>query len=292
MAKDTPSVPGGTSIPGGAAGPGGIGGAGCPAGGASEGCPLAGCTIVSQTEHDQPPNRSRTKIGVGERVGLRVDPGPATWSVGIGGELSSESGTDVTFTAGEEAANATITAEVGGKSCSIQFEIVAPEGLSLERLDDRGFYHRQGKPSAGFVGRVHLLPADVNFDACEYKEEDVAAEGEDRCDFMDGQGHHPNPNFLPISSTVVPGRGSQSGIDTVKIRMTIPGSLAPGGTVTWSIPWLYRCSGGLDHPIATIDQVARMDDTGTVTISKGGASVTKEKSEPNSTMDETPPVIE
>ena len=93
MAKNKPSVPN-TSVPGagGVPGTGGIGNPDCPAGGASEGCPLQQCTITTQTEHTQPPDRSRKKIGVGERVTLSVDPSPATWSVDTGGTLSAESG--------------------------------------------------------------------------------------------------------------------------------------------------------------------------------------------------------
>ena len=100
------------------------------------------------------------------------------------------------------------------------------------------------------------------------------------------------PGWLPVSERVIAGRGSESGIDQVQVLMNITGSLDPGGTVTWSIPWHYRVNGGSSHRLATIDQVVNMDNTGSVTISKGGASVAKARSDPNSSMDTTPPIVE
>jgi hypothetical protein len=280
MAKNTPTNP-----------TGGISNPGSPAGGAAQGCPPHQCTITSETEQTSPGNRDRTRIGVGERVRVTVNPAPANWSVNSGGTLSPTSGASVTFTAGDQTGHATITAQGSGCTCSLDLEVVAPTGVSIEREDSRGFYHDQGHPSAGFVGRVHLLPDNVNFDAVEYREGDVEATGTGGCSFMTGQGHHPNPNPLPVSETVIPGRGSRGGIDLVQIRMTITGTLSPG-TVTWPIPWYYSVNGGTEHRFATINQVADMDATGAVTISKAGASVTKGRNELPSAMDTTPPEIE
>jgi len=303
MAKNRPNTPSST-LPGGNAGDaaGGSDGAGCvpnpdsPAGAAAEGCAEEEeepcCTITSQTVQTQPADRARTRIGVGEVVNLTVDPAPGTWSVDTGGTLSSTSGATVQFTAGDVAATATITAAAGGCNCTLELEVVAPTGVSIRRDDARGFFHRRGKPSAGFVGVVHISPADVNFDAIEYHEDDVDAVGTDRLDFMDGESHHPTPGWLPVSERVIAGRGSESGIDQVQVLMNITGSLDPGGTVTWSIPWHYRVNGGTSHTLATIDQVVDMDNTGSVTISKGGASVTKARNDANSSMDTTPPIVE
>jgi hypothetical protein len=298
MGKDSPSAPN-PAHPA-AGGAGGVSNPSNPAGGATQTCPSTPCTITSETEHTSPGSRTRTRIGVGERVRLTVNPGPGTWSivhsnVPQGDPLATyrlpESGTSVTFYAGDVTGRATITAQVGGCSCSLNLDIVAPTGVSIEREDSRGFYHDQGNPSAGFVGRVHLLPDDVNFDAVEYREDEAQATGTGGCSFMTGQGHHPNPSSLPLSDTVIPGRGTRSGIDVVQIRMTVTGQLSPG-TVTWSIPWHYSVNGGTERLIARINQVAQMDAAGAVTISKAGASVTKSRNDPSSSMDTTPPVIE
>ena len=138
----------------------------------------------------------------------------------------------------DRAGQATVTAEAEGKTCAIEFEVVAPNGISLQRKDARGFYHDHGHSSEGFVGRVHLLPDDVNFDAVEYKEE-VEATATGGCSFMEGQGHQPNTNWLPVSETVIANRGSRGGIDEVRVRMTITGTV-PAGKATWAIPWRYR----------------------------------------------------
>lgn len=290
MCSEPPNTPNSSHPASG--GSGGINNPDAVAGGAVQGCGAHQCNITSQTVQTSPGSRNRTDIGVGERVTLTVDPAPATWSVNSGGTLSptSEPSASVIFTAGDHAGNATITAQGSACSCSIQLTIVAPTGLSIDRMDERGFYHEQGKPSAGFMGRVHLMPDTVNFDALEYLENDVDAVGTNGCSFMTGQGHHPG-GWVHVSETVISGRGSRSGVDIVKILMS-PNPPFSAGTVTWSIPLSYRVRGGTPHSMGTIDQVADMDETGFVHISKGGAYVTFALSEHSSTMDESSVVVE
>ncbi len=55
-------------------------------------------TLTHQTEATAPSNRQRTKLGVGERVTLKVAPGSGTWAV-TKGKLSKTTGATVIFTA-------------------------------------------------------------------------------------------------------------------------------------------------------------------------------------------------
>src|ERR1700748_3494254 len=68
--------------------------------------------LTHETEAKAPPNRKRTKLGVGERVILKVSPGPGQW-VATGGKLSSTNGLNVTFTAQSSSGKAKVTVTVG-----------------------------------------------------------------------------------------------------------------------------------------------------------------------------------
>ena len=152
-----------------------------PGGGAEEPCHPA-CTLASETLATSPPDRTRTKVGVGEEVFLTVTGNAATWAITSGsGTLTPNTGThnSVTFIAGELNESVTITATCSGCSCvnTIIFTVVQPSGWTMVQKPGSGIRHKNGVPSTGFLGNMYLQPTDVNFYNTENRELDSLSVG-------------------------------------------------------------------------------------------------------------------
>jgi hypothetical protein len=244
------------------------------------GAPVAQCpkdkqlTLTSETEEQDLPNRSRTRIGVGETVTLKATPGPATWTVASGaGVLSSTSGESVRFTASEDAGSAQISAAANGCQASITFSVVAPSGVVMKRKPGTRKSHTKGKPSTGMIVDVYVQPADVSFRNVTFREREAYAVGTGWFEeyFRTHQvGHHPNPDSWSVEG-VDPALGSKfRGGDRIEAHADSVGA----GTITWSIPWEYTVGSALfPHTFPSpVVQVASFTANGTATVSKGGES--------------------
>lgn len=268
MAKDTPSNPSQSTPP--LPNPGAN-----PGGSPSTPCPCTNATIVSQTVATVPSNRARTRLGVGESANLTFSLGDAKWSINLpdpeGGSLSTTSGAAVVYTAPERAANVTITATGHGCTKTIQFTIVEPSGVRMERKPGTLGNHRLNSASVGFIGDIYILPADVSFEHCSYREGEVDAVGSGcfQAHYASHHvGHHPNPNPIPIDAPTSDTSGSKvNGYD----QIAASSSTCEGGW-TWSIPWYFQVGSGLEKRFTTVDQVVAINAAGTATISKAGAS--------------------
>lgn len=209
-------------------------------GSSTAGC--SNCTITSETLATSPTNRARTKIGVGEEVELTVNPGPATWAITSGtGSLSPSTGshTTITFTADDNAGNATmnvtITATGSGCSCTITFTVVAPANWTNKRKAGTNLRHKQYRPDCGWKGIVYLHPNDVNYYNLEVREKDSQYIGNGSYQGYNGDwhGNYPLPDrvgpWIPIVSHTDSDGSGYGGADTIY-------SGDPGAAVTGAKP--------------------------------------------------------
>jgi hypothetical protein len=190
-----------------------------------------------------------------------------------GGTLSATSGATVTFTAGDRAANATITVEVNSLKTSIDFQIIAPSEVHQVTVATK--HDAVGQPNAGFLADIYIGPADVSFSNISFLELEVMATDSGYWTHMTDKGHHPNPDFLSLSETVVGGKGTKAAAQD-NIFSGYPGVNHPpwAGTRTWSIPWQYKVGSGSAQGFATVTQTIVTAADGTTTASKAGASAT------------------
>jgi hypothetical protein len=219
-----------------------------------------------------PSNRKRTKLGVGERVILKVDPGPGKWLVS-GGTLSAGTGSTVTFIAGDRAGKGAVSVEVNGLKTSIEFQIIQPSEVHQVTVATK--HDAVGQPNAGFLADIYVGPADVSFMNVSFLELEIMATDSGYWTHMTDKGHHPNSKFLSLSGTVVSGKGTKAAAQD-NIFSGYPGVNTPPweGTRTWNIPWQYKVGTGSAHALTTVTQSIVTTADGTTTASKAGASAT------------------
>ena len=234
--------------------------------------PAAPLVLTHECEAPAPSNKKRTKLGVGERVTLKVKPGSGTWTV-TGGKLSATTGATVTFTARSTGGKSKVTVTIGAETADIEFDVVAPNSV---HMDANGTLHvANGRPNAGVHTDIYIGPSDVSFMNVELLELEVGATASGYWGPRAGVGHGPNPAFGPMTSTVVGGKGTKfSFMDNAASGYLGPVPVS-AGQFAYAIPWQYRVgtSGG-GTTFATVTQSIVTTDDGTTTISKAGASVT------------------
>ena len=236
-------------------------------------------TITSETVVTQPGLRTRTTIGVGEEVNLTHAPGSATWST-TAGTLSATSGVTIVLTAPDTAQRLTVTA--GG--ATLDFIVLAPTAVVMDREPGTGVKHTQDQPDSGVQTRVFLGPDTVNFSRARYREIDVGAitssPGAYSC-FTTATPHcgagvgNPCPDKA-LLDVVVAGMGTQSELgDCAYSGFCIaPAPFVPG-SIMFVIPYEYRVGAGSFHRFTTVVQIHTLAaDASTLTSSKAGANGT------------------
>ena len=243
-------------------------------------------TITSQTVVADPGPRTRTTIGVNEEVTLTHAPGSAAWSTSVGpAPLSATNGVSVVFTAPDTFPAKTQRITVTAGAARIEFEVVAPDSVAMDRQPGTGVQHTVNRPRSGIQTRVFLGPATVNFSRVRYRELDVNATatvpGVYSC-FATGTGHcgaggggNPCPDKA-LTNTVVAGMGTLS--DRGDCACSGDCNTAPpfvAGSISFNIPYEYRVGTGAFHPITNVPQLHTLGaDLSTLTSSKAGASGT------------------
>jgi uncharacterized Zn-binding protein involved in type VI secretion len=224
-----------------------------PASGETPPEPAPTATITSQTVARSPSDRTRTKLGVGEEVRLTYSLGEASWEISGDGELSSASGSQVTFTAADHAGNITITATGGGTSAEISFEVIIPESWHMYKKSGTNVEHNVGHPDCGFQMIAYLHPNDVNFYRVEVRETDSRAvsTGSYNAGPFANQfhGNYPLPNqvsaWMPASNHTERYGTSIGGVDHVYSGYPAPavvGTAPPfaTGTKEYPIRWQWH----------------------------------------------------
>jgi hypothetical protein len=247
---------------------------------------------ASETLAAVPSDHARTRIGVGEDVRLTFrsartnGPAIAKWSKNGSGTLSTNSGAEVVYTAGDRAGTTVITAQgPSGESCSILFTVVEPEEVFLKMVPGSEF-HVKGILSAGFLARWYVTPSDVSFSKIQIRELDALAPATGGLEPVNDLSHGPNLNFTPMNPTVE-GLGTPMAdghADSVVIKLErrtffVNNPITESGVAAFRIPYQYRVGdNGAPKTFTTVIQLVTVKD-GACTISKGGVKVTKKNDE-------------
>lgn len=236
-------------------------------------CRCAGAAVTSQMVMQEPPDRARIRMAVGERVELTYSLGAAAWAPADG--LSADHGASVTFTAPDAAGSVTITATGGGCSASITLTIVEPEAVHMiKRFSNANrVNHIHDSLTLTFTTNVFVAPEDVNFHRIQILENEAFATASGVLAANGGLGHNPNPNGTGFTTHVQAGMGTfLSAHDTVGISN--PGAwLAPQtGALLIAIPWRWRVgNSGAFRRLRTVDQRFSVSTAGLITGTKAGA---------------------
>jgi len=247
-------------------------------------------------------NRARTRIGVGEKVRLTVNPGPATWAITSGtGKLNPSRGshTKVTYTAGDTKGNVTITATGSGCTCTITLTVVEPSGWTMKKASGTNLKHTHapthGRPDCGWKGIMWVHPNDVNFYYIKTRELDslsVATGSYNPSHHGKWHGGYPLPDrasaWFPIILYIA-SRGSKVAM-VDEIYSGYPSSAATGtappfnvGSYYWPITWQWRVGTGAARNFPVQRQEHQIFATGRCESRKGGHTEHTMYNEPAST---------
>jgi len=243
---------------------------------------VIGLKLETETEATIPSDRTRKKLGVGEKATLTLQPSSLSsvaWSISGSGTLSSTSGNPVTFTASDRASTPSITATCEGCSLTIDFTVVEPAGVIFEQEAGTGIWHINGYASAGFKGRPYITPNDVSFVNIEVREQSCVGTGTGYYSELNGLVH-PVGSWGSVSTGTTEKPNKFDLVD--KVESGIGASPFSDGTFTWLIPWEFRVGSGNAKVFTTVPQQQDTDSAGKVTISKGGISVNKNAGDPTS----------
>jgi hypothetical protein len=185
--------------------------------------------------------------------------------------LSSTSGGTVNFTANDTAGTATVTASAQGCiATTLTFNVVAPTSLLFVAVN--GIFHTQGLADIGMQANVYLQPDSVSFARLFYREQDASASASGIYSCLQGIGHNPNPAALAASQAPSPGYGTLVAIDTIQDGSCQPIDQHGAGSLSFSIPSVYKVNGGgMEYALTTV-QHRGIASAGNLTIQKGAAS--------------------
>jgi len=252
-------------------------------------CPCASAEVTSETVMTEPPDRARTRLGVGERVRVTYSLGSATWTVAGDGSLSSTSGETVTYTAPNAGGSVTLTA-TGGEGCvaSITFTIVEPNAVNMIKkfTDPHRVQHTQSFPDIGMATNIFLAPTDVNFHRVQILELEVLCTASGVYSCNNATGHFPGTDGVGATTHVQAGMGTfLSEPDSIYSGgCGVPWVAPTTGAMHWPIPWRWRVgASGAWHVLTTVHQRISADAAGLLTATKAGAKATAMASDPTST---------
>jgi len=234
--------------------------------------------VTSETVMEEPPDRARTRLGVGEKVRVSYSLGSATWTIAGKGSLSSDSGATVTYTAPKQAGSVTLTATGCDCSASITFTIVEPNAVNMFKryLDPKRVQHNQNYPDIGMYINVFLAPADVNFHKVQYLELEIGCDASGVYICLNGQGHNPDPNGAGATTHVQSGMGTwMSGMDQIYSSDCGVWTAPDTGDEHLAIPWQWKIDDADTwKTFTTVHQRVNCDATGNLTSTKAGAIAT------------------
>ena len=246
--------------------------------------------MISETVVSMPQDRKRKKLGVGEEVNLTLKPSSLpspTWTLsGTPGtsQINPLIGITSILTAGERACTPTTEAAILGEMVKIDFEVVEPSAMVMERYPGTGIRHTNGTASAGFQARAYIMPHDVSFTKIEVREGTCLATATGFIAAIPGKNGevHANGAWIGVQQGTALRPSLWSAIDTISTGDYSP-PFASGGTFNWPIPWLFKVSGGNEKQFTIATHNESVTGTGATTISKGGVSVTTQSNDPTST---------
>ncbi len=245
--------------------------------------------FTSKTVATAPANRARLKIGVGEKVKLKITgaTGSISWSITGSSKLSATAGTSVTLTVHERAEKSSVTAtDSCGCKEKLTFDVIEPSGVKMEPVPGKNVWHQNGIPSVGIMTNIYITPDTVSFEEITISEDDCggAVTGYFVGTALDGVRHagHGAGSEVGVGA-VVAGKGSKvQGQDTAQSGSCNFGTPYAAGTFDWPIPWLFKVGGGAFKKFATVHQRFTIDASGDMTVSKAGATGSTRMTDANS----------
>ena len=252
---------------------------------ASEGAgsPGAASAITIRTAAPSPGHSShnRTTVGVGEHVTFTAPGGQAGAWTASAGRATTGSGTTFRWIAPSQPTDATITF---GGGTSVTMRVIAPTGVRFRRIRNLNSIYAPNQAGAAMGLEIDILPHAVSFGAIYFKELGSGSDGAAHdvtgyfaTSFGAAQlRHDASPQWTDILDTNRTNTGANIG-DTAGVR---PGTYVQpwsNGGYAWHIPYAYRVQGesGEGHRFTTVTQTFRIRADGTVTVSKGGQSISR-----------------
>jgi Domain of unknown function (DUF4157) len=243
---------------------------------------------------------SNNQFGINEEIKLSVNKvkaeqysGRLEWVLVKGGGKLSPTNPDgsATFIAGDDPGNINLDCYVkyiGQQVDSAKFTTVKPNGGYVSRKNGTNLKKLQDCWGVGFVGELFVTPNNVSFSNIQFREGTVAPEISG--DWNAGLSQQDIPiadhslgDWLPI---LEPNNGvAVNQVDTEDWIETGTKSAQPTGQPSgyiWRIPWEYRGMNGSEGEFTKVIHEVRDDGQGTATLSKGGATVTSQRSSPGS----------
>ncbi|MDX9794910.1 MAG: hypothetical protein RBU24_15495 [Kiritimatiellia bacterium] len=228
--------------------------------------------VETETYAAIPTNRSRRKIGVGERVKLTLNPYGLipTWTHPASGTLSITTGNSATFTADDHASNPSITVTYGNCSCSTSFNVVEPESETCVRMLEETF--PSGVQGAGMLLEpITVSPTDVSFARVEMMELPGPASNVTGyfTNFPSASlAHSPNPDWVQLDE-----------VNQLTDHASFSGCPPPWsvGGFQWDIPVRWRVVGSPNVKTLPnrLQKFSINGTNGNSTVSKLGKSVTR-----------------
>jgi len=245
--------------------------------------------ISSETIFEDPAPRTRTTIGVGEKVKVFVIPSDfnVSWSLNAGsdiGSISSESGNSTIYTSSKTANTVEIKANYNGESiCPYPIETIEPSGvlMKFDRTVGTGI-KANGTAGLFIETSVYILPNTVNFSNIKVAEGEIlpVVTGYFDPTYKDKKHEATATPMGMISFDILDNLGTLlEQPDQIKFIFghddSNPNSAYPitAGSFSWNIPWNYHYDGKIKRFIDVEQRCEFIINSATeykFTLSKGG----------------------
>ena len=231
------------------------------------------CKIETRTLLPAPDGTADTRkiVGVKERVEMTAS-SPVTWSA-LHGTIAPTSPTTAIWTAPATGVITTVKATLAiGKQCLRLMTVKAPDGLTMIKKAKKDAIP-SGTAGACMFTDVTIHPRSVCLGATQWLEVPGPATNVKGffTKFPPSQlFHNPNPNYLPFND-------NNTGLEDHAAFHAVPGPFLDG-QFQWDIPNKYKVDGEPDSSgrlFTKTTQLFTMDSSGTMTISKAGAFVSR-----------------
>jgi hypothetical protein len=223
-------------------------------------------TVETETVFDVPAPRTRSNVGVGEKVQITLLPSlisVSQWAVsnaGVNDSVAGDGGNTGTFTAGEVGAHPSVRATFMDMFVDVAFTVVEPSNVYMVPIP--GSQVNQPSPMAlTFKTDVYILPSDVNFRKIQVDEDQlVPPPATVTAGYFTFKTARHSPNGPYSMTSFVAGYGTKV-VNPDTLTATISGAGAPTwlapGWWKWRIAWNYSL-GGTHKRITTVEQLTTL----------------------------------
>ncbi len=235
-------------------------------------------TITSETKFAAPDGtaKTRTDVGVGEVIKF-IGSESGEWTATSGLPVTLAGGKTFNWTAPNRGADVTIKLTVGTDSATLAMKVLEPAAITGVRNSTLAF--GAGTAGAGMILTFNYSSKKVSFGNVEAKEFSGPATniaGYFKKHYKADQlKHNPTAGFTSIKQN-----NEDSAKDTAKLESTF--KPYEDGSFDWVIPNNFRVKteSGDGKEFTKVTQAFSIDATGTVNVTKAGASVERKVTEP------------